>query len=226
MFLGYNHDERDPLYSTDFATCQGDDAMTDSVEVRQAERSDRSAMARALSEAFADDPVMSHLVPPGVRNRAARLRTMFALEVPRSQRCGGGWIAADSSAAAVWYPPGQWREPLLRTFLQGPASMWVFGRQLSLATKVLMTMVDHHPAQPHWYLLYIGTVLQAQGTGRGSRLLRAKLAECDAQGVPAYLEATNERNRELYRRHGFVDRDVLELPGDCPPLYPMWREPA
>jgi hypothetical protein len=44
--------------------------------------------------------------------------------------------------------------------------------------------------------------------------------------VPAYLEATSERNRDLYRRHGFVDREVLELPDDCPPLYPMWRDPA
>jgi GNAT superfamily N-acetyltransferase len=183
-------------------------------------------MALALGEAFADDPVVSHLVPTGVRNREARLRTLFALEVPRSQRCGGGWISTHGSAAAVWYPPDQWREPMLRTFLQGPASMWVFGRRLPIATKVLMTMVDHHPTQPHWYLLYIGTVVRAQGTGRGSRLLRAKLAECDAQGVPAYLEATSERNRDLYRRHGFVDREVLELPDDCPPLYPMWRDPA
>lgn len=162
--------------------------MGDSVEVREAKRTDRRAMARALSEAFADDPVVSHLVPPGVRNREARLRTMFALEVPRSQRCGGGWIAADESAAAVWYPPGQWRESMLRTFLQGPASMWVFGRRISPATKVLITMVDHHPAQPHWYLLYIGTMMRAQGTGRGSQLLRAKLAECDAHRVPAYLD--------------------------------------
>ena len=195
-------------------------------DVRQATRRDHGAMARALGEAFADDPVISHLIPPGVRGRDARLRTLFALEVPRSRRCGGAWLADDASAAAVWYPPGKWREPMLRTFLQGPASMWVFRGRLPIATKVLITMVEHHPAGPHWYLLYIGTMARAQGTGRGSALLRAKLAECDEQGVPAYLEATNERNRELYRRHGFVDRDVLELPDGCPPLYPMWREPA
>ncbi len=197
-----------------------------SPDVRQATRTDARAMARALGEAFSDDPVISHLIPPGVRNRDARLRTMFALEVPRSRHCGGAWIAADASAAAIWYPPGTWREPMLRTFLQGPASIWVFGRQLPVATKVLVAMTEHHPEQPHWYLLYIGALARAQGTGRGSALLRAKLAECDAQGVPAYLEATNERNRELYRRHGFVEREVLELPDGCPPLFPMWRDPA
>lgn len=199
--------------------------MTDSVAVRQAARADRRAMARALGEAFADDPVVGHLLPPGVRSRDARLRALFALEASRSLRCGGGWVASDGSAAAVWYPPERWREPLLRTVLLGPASMWVFGRKFRTASNVLARMVDHHPAQPHWYLLYIGTTRRAQGTGRGSRLLSAKLAECDAQGLPAYLEATSERNRELYRRHGFVEREVLELPDGCPPLYPMWRDP-
>ncbi len=199
--------------------------MTSSVGVRLAGRGDRRAMSGVLGEAFADDPIISHLVPAGVPNRDARLRMFFALEMPRSRRCGGAWISTNESAAAIWYPPGRWREPALRTFLQGPASIWVFGRRLGLATKVLVAMVDHHPPEPHWYLLYIGTATRAQGTGRGSELLRAQLAECDAQGVPAYLEATNERNRDLYRRHGFVDRDVLELPGDCPPLYPMWRDP-
>jgi hypothetical protein len=57
-------------------------------------------------------------------------------------------------------------------------------------------------------------------------LLRAVLDDCDATGVPAYLEATNERNCALYRRHGFVDRDPLPLPAGGPPLYPMWREPV
>jgi len=44
--------------------------------------------------------------------------------------------------------------------------------------------------------------------------------------MPAYLEASTERNRGLYLRHGFADRGGLRLPGDGPRMWPMWREPG
>ncbi|HEY8300341.1 MAG TPA: GNAT family N-acetyltransferase [Jatrophihabitans sp.] len=193
-------------------------------EVRRTARTDRGRAAAVLADAFADDPVLSFLLPPTIRARRRRLQALFALEEPRSRRCGGAWTATDGSAAALWYPPGRWREPLWSTAFHGPASTAVFGRRTALATRVLATMVDHHPREPHWYLLYLGTAAAAQGTGRGSTLLRAVLDQCDTQGLPAYLEATNERNRALYRRHGFRDRDRLPLPAGGPPLYPMWRD--
>ena len=192
--------------------------------VRRALRADRAPVATALADAFADDPVLSFLLPPTIPARRRRLWTFFALEVPRSRRLGGAWTAEDGSAAAVWYPPGRWREPLWLTALHGPASTAVFGRRIALATRVLATMVEHHPREPHWYLLYVGTRATAQGTGRGSALLRAVLDDCDAAGQPAYLEATNERNQALYRRHGFEDRARLPLPAGGPPLFPMWRD--
>ena len=193
-------------------------------EVRRASRVDRGRAATALADAFADDPVLGFLLPPSSPARQRRLWTFFALEVPRSRRLGGAWTAADGSAAALWYPPGRWREPLWLTAAHGPVSTAVFGKRIALATRVLATMVDHHPREPHWYLLYVGTLASAQGTGRGSALLRAVLDECDATGQAAYLEATNEQNRALYRRHGFQDREPLPLPGGGPPLYPMWRD--
>jgi GNAT superfamily N-acetyltransferase len=60
----------------------------------------------------------------------------------------------------------------------------------------------------------------------GSALLRAVLERCDRDGTPAYLEASCERNRQLYLRHGFTDLEPLPLPDGGPVMYPMWREPA
>jgi GNAT superfamily N-acetyltransferase len=201
--------------------------MTDrDVTVRRVLHGDRVSVASTLADAFSDDPVLGFLLPPGTRARAQRLWTLFALEVPRSRRAGSAWTTTDGSAAAIWYPPGKTHDPLWLTLLQGPASTWIFGRRTSLAARVLMSMIEHHPREPHWYLLYLGTAARAQGTGRGSALLRAVLDECDTKGTPAYLEATDERNRALYRRHGFVDRDPLPLPDGGPPLFPMWREPS
>jgi GNAT superfamily N-acetyltransferase len=62
-----------------------------------------------------------------------------------------------------------------------------------------------------------------QGNGYGSALLQASLARCDADGVPAYLEATSERNVPLYERYGFVKLGTIQA-GSSPPLTPMLRE--
>jgi GNAT superfamily N-acetyltransferase len=65
----------------------------------------------------------------------------------------------------------------------------------------------------------------AQGRGLGSALLRHVLATCDGDALPAYLEATNPRNRDLYARHGFDVVEVIQA-GTSPPLWAMLREPA
>ncbi len=60
------------------------------------------------------------------------------------------------------------------------------------------------PARPHWFLHFLAVRPQAQGRGYGSALLRPMLERCDAEGVPAYLDATSEENKRLYERHNFV----------------------
>jgi GNAT superfamily N-acetyltransferase len=91
--------------------------------------------------------------------------------------------------------------------------------------RALAVIQKHHPTVPHWYLYYLATTAHRQSTGIGSALMRPVLQTCDEQGIPAYLEATTERNRALYLRHGFVPAEPLPLPRGGPVLYPMWREP-
>ena len=79
-----------------------------------------------------------------------------------------------------------------------------------------------HPHAPHWYLPWIGVRPEAQGMGLGAQLLSLGLARADAEGMPAYLEATNRRNAALYARHGFEPIGVVEAPG-YPEIIPMWR---
>ena len=69
------------------------------------------------------------------------------------------------------------------------------------------------------------TCTHRQGEGIGTALLRPVLARCDEDGVPAYLEATTARSRDLYARHGFKQTARIEVAG-CPPIYPMLRPPA
>jgi ribosomal protein S18 acetylase RimI-like enzyme len=101
----------------------------------------------------------------------------------------------------------------------------ILGRQAAVAGRVLSTMQEHHPERPHWYLLYVAAATGRRGTGVGSAVLRPVLDRCDDEDIPAYLEATTDRSRALYRRQGFEDMEELALPDGGPVMYPMWREP-
>ena len=90
---------------------------------------------------------------------------------------------------------------------------------------VFEQMEELHPVDDHWYLPLIGVDSVAQGRGLGSALLRNRLETCDRDGLPAYLEATTPRNRELYARHGFNVVGTIQA-GTSPPLWAMFREPA
>jgi hypothetical protein len=49
----------------------------------------------------------------------------------------------------------------------------------------------------------------------------------DPDGTPAYLEATSEQNRALYRRHGYMDMHPPVIPVSANAvLYRMWLRPG
>ncbi len=65
--------------------------MTEDVQhsVRPATAGDVDRLTRTLAAAFADDPMFCHLLPPGVRRRAERVRLAFAIDAARSLSLGG-----------------------------------------------------------------------------------------------------------------------------------------
>jgi GNAT superfamily N-acetyltransferase len=193
------------------------------VDIRATTIADRDAVVRALSEAFADDPVFSWIYP----DREDRLRILpgfFALFEEHSSRRGGNLIAGDGHGAAIWVPPGE--------ALVDPADEEAFGTTLvALSPDAVGRMMAcnevfdaHHPAEPHWYLSLLGVTAAHQGEGVGSALLRSATRRCDDAAVPAYLEATSPDNRRLYERHGFQVTGDMVLP-DGPTAFAMWREP-
>jgi ribosomal protein S18 acetylase RimI-like enzyme len=84
-----------------------------------------------------------------------------------------------------------------------------------------------HPMHAsHAYLVFAGVVTDLQSHGIGTRLLSEQLAQLDASGRPAYLEASCDRNAALYARLGFAPfGEPVSLP-DGPSLQPMWRQPS
>ena len=195
--------------------------------VRKASVEDVPRLADALARAFHDDPGWSHLLPdPG--DRTERLRLFFETELRGlALPLGLVWTTDEVVGGAVWTPPGKWRVPVRSTLREVPPMLNVFRRRIPLALRSRLRMEGRHPRQPpHWYLAFMGVEPESQGRGIGTELLRPALVAQDADGAPAYLEASTPRSRELYRRNGFAVTGEFALPGSGPPLWQMWREPA
>lgn len=195
--------------------------MTMEAAVEVIETTDRQRGIASLTLAFSSDPVMRWLWPDSGR---------YVTYWPRFAEAFGGHAFDDGTAyelqdclaVALWMRPGA--EPDQETV------MAVMGESLDDqilkdVNGVFEQMDRLHPAADVWYLPLIGVDQVAQGRGLGSALLRDTLATCDDDALPAYLEATNPRNRDLYARHGFNVIDVIQA-GTSPPLWAMLREPA
>jgi GNAT superfamily N-acetyltransferase len=173
-----------------------------------------------LTLAFAADPANRWLFPKP--HHYLRLFPVFARALGGAAFAHGtAFITAGGSAAALWLPPGcsPDEQALVRLVEEDVAEDkrgTMFG--------VMEEMGRHHPAEPHWYLPFIGVEPARQGGGLGGALLDAQLAVCDRTGLPAYLESTNPRNRPLYERHGFAAVAEIKV-GDCPVVVPMLRRP-
>ena len=81
---------------------------------------------------------------------------------------------------------------------------------------------DRHPPTRHAYLAYLAVTPDQQNRGIGTELLRDHLTGLHRTGTPAYLEANDPRNRQLYLRHGFTDLGPAVTVDGCPPVQPMW----
>jgi ribosomal protein S18 acetylase RimI-like enzyme len=191
-------------------------------------REDWSRASDVLADAFFGDPVFGWLLPDP-EHRAAALRRYFAI-VARDVvlRHPGSVAVMDGGqilGTALILPPGQWRTPIGVEARHAFAYGGIFGRRLGHAFGALTAVERLHPRVEHHYLPYIGVATAAQGQGIGNALLADLTRRCDADGLPAYLEASSPENARLYRRHGFVTTRRIR-PLGAPPIELMFRRPA
>lgn len=194
-------------------------------EIRRATDDDVPALARTLTRAFAEDPVVGWAWPAHARReralehfQATRLRQLIA--------GGEVWTTPELDCAALWALPGRW-QPSVRETLEvfpafaHPSLVW----RMPLVMAGWLNVERRHPREPlHYYLAVLGTDPPAQGQGLGTRVLAPVLEECDREGVAAFLESSKESNIAFYARHGFRVVQEMRLPRG-PLIWKMWREP-
>jgi ribosomal protein S18 acetylase RimI-like enzyme len=197
------------------------------VDVRPSQKTDVKALSRTLGRAFYKDPIMMWMLPNAAQ-RAKTLPRMFAATTRHHFLAGGGAeVATNGSgigAAALWDPPGRWKQSGRDELLMMPILIWSFRSRVPAARQVMEIMKREHPDEPHWYLAVIGSDPTVRGAGFGQALMRSRLDRCDAEHAPAYLESSNPVNVPYYMRFGFEVTGEIKLPDGGPSMWPMWRE--
>lgn len=193
--------------------------------IRKASVEDVPRLARALALAFYEDPVFRWLVPTD-SERISRSERGFAFYLRKvylpHQEC---YTTDDGVGAALWLPPGKWHTGPLAQLRLAPGMIAALGARLPQTLRAIATIESNHPRAPHYYLPFVGVEPDWQGKGIGSALLKPILDRCDAEGMPAYLEATTDRNRACYLRNGFEVTEEFSFPKGGPPSWRMWRKP-
>lgn len=187
---------------------------------------DAAQVANDLSASFSTDPVFNWFLRADARHDSARLK-LFHLLIAMGLADGEIFRPATGGAASIWLPSESLGPaPFLQELRVLPTILQATGFARLGRMSAMRSMMDsHHPkSPPHAYLWFLGVRPEAQGLGVGSRLLAHGLARVDAQGLPAYLESSNEANVPLYRRHGFEVVEVLKAKPDAPQMWAMWRE--
>jgi GNAT superfamily N-acetyltransferase len=178
-----------------------------------------------ITAAMSDGPVARWLQPdPAARRRDSP--RYFHIFVDHAVHAGEVYATAEGdtgrlTGVALWFPftaalppPVDYERRLKE----------IAGDAFDRACRLDAAREAEHPLEPHHHLAFLAVRPGLQGRGVGSALLDRHHARLDAAGLPAYLEANDPRNRDLYLRHGYQVRSVLELP-DGPPLWTMWRPP-
>ena len=184
----------------------------------------REAIATAtLAKAFWTDPFILYFYPhEDVRRR--RLQRFFALTwrvAAAHETCD---LTTNGEAAAMWLPPNNWRIPCHAMLRNALRMVHAYGAALPRVLDCLGRMEAVHPTEPHWYLMTLGADPAHRGQGHAHSLLQPRLAHCDTNNVPAYLESASANNIPFYGKLGFEVLREVAIPGG-PSFWPMWRPP-
>jgi GNAT superfamily N-acetyltransferase len=188
----------------------------------RAGEADIDVLSQLIADAFLDLPPCQWLIADRTARREIFPR-FFRMYVVHAMTDGLVYTTSDRTAAALWIPgtgpavpPEDYDEELAEVTGQWAERFVIFDGELDA----------HHLADVmHHHLAILAVRPDRQGRGIGTALLDAHHAQLDKEGTVAYLEASDERTRRIYLRHGYTDYgSPIQLP-DGPSMYPMTRQP-
>ena len=190
------------------------------IPVRRIEPAEQERAAAVQVAAFVSDP-LTRWAYPDAHEYLQRFSEIALLLGRQSFDHGTADEGDDLGGVAYWLPAGV-------DFDFGPLEEYLRrtmeARRRDELFSLFEQMDGYQIQEPHWHLTKIGVDPARQGQGIGSALMQHRLAACDEEGLPAYLESSNPANLPFYERHGFEVLGEIQA-GSSPKLFPMLRGP-
>ena len=182
-----------------------------------------------LIAAFYHDP-WTEFHFPEEESRAKRLSTGIDFLLGLSSRT---WSVGTTNRACAGvigaappeeYPPPFFHLMVMLTKLILKSLSFTPYRVMKQWVRIFHKFDKIRPRQPHWYVPILGVHPDHQGKGLGGELLRKVLQRADEDRVAVYLESSNPKNLDFYRKYGFeVTAKIVPVAG-CPPIWGLLRE--
>jgi GNAT superfamily N-acetyltransferase len=160
-----------------------------------------------LCRAFYQDPLVQYMLPDEGR-RAQVLPSFYRIVVRYALRYGEVYTTPEVDGVACWLTPGNTTVSTWRLLRVAPTAPFSFSLSEQQRNTIYSRYTDeaHELAmsRPHWYLWGLGVEPSRQHQGLGGLLIQPILARADRDGLPCYLETTNEVNVPFYEKHDFT----------------------
>ena len=190
------------------------------LEYRQLTLSDVEQAAQVISYAFANDPLISYMLPL----RATRVKTLTKffriygeINIKNNRAFG---VGEPLQGVAYWKFPNQKSMSIsvksLGKLLPLLFTMYPIGY---IRGKAIIERVDSlhkkYADEPHYYLDNLGVAPSSQRQGLSSKLIRPFLHMADEQKVITYTDTVTESNIPYYEHFGFecVESSLVKKTG-------------
>ncbi|MFR9779117.1 hypothetical protein ACL02O_24070 [Micromonospora sp. MS34] len=191
--------------------------MSVSTPVVRARWCDIDRIVDLVSDAVSPTPLGAWLVPDE-RRRSGVLAAAARIWVEHALLFGDAFLLPDGTAATVWFhryrpipPPARCPDRLAQACGADHERFLDLGRALAA----------RRPVEPHIHLAMLAAPGPA-GFRRAAAVLTGAQRWMDTLSLPTYAEALTDADRDLYRRHGYTDRDAFPVPSGML-AQPMWR---
>jgi GNAT superfamily N-acetyltransferase len=191
-------------------------------DLYQVTSKDFKATSDMLGDAFREDPIWKDIM----KNQEKRFPHTFGVPTKYGLKYGKIYApTSDIEAAAVWIGPPYIDMTIWRIFRSGAFSVAMkLGLKIAfLVSKVFDQLVKDRQRLmkgEYLYLNALGVSPEKQGTGLGSKLVKAMIENLDPQ-YPIYLETESERNVRFYEKLGFKVLNTIEVPTLNLPMWEM-----
>ncbi|KZX75562.1 hypothetical protein A3715_14310 [Oleiphilus sp. HI0009] len=193
-------------------------------ELEQLGPNDYQRVVDIMGKVFDDDPIQRWIFGPSMN-----IGLFFGLYAKRIYlKYSDSYATPDNKAAVLFLKPGISKHvPVISSLPLVPAMISSGGfKSVLRGIRAETLVVRHTPSIPHYYILGIGAVKEARGSGYGTLLMNRCIQTAESANMPIYLENSKEENLMFYQRFGFESIGQIDLGKGSPPMWSMIRNPT